>query len=124
MYDDEEFDFATRRNKRLAKKSEEAKKAKLLKERLEHRARTLAESIRQADYCRPPLTVEPIGTSVKVQNGRGGILNIGVLDDRKYSVHASDSLIVHNGSKDRMMDLVDLWSEDKFPNDDDPDSST
>jgi hypothetical protein len=60
-------------------------------------------------------TVQFDGMSVKLHNAKGDTLTINLLDDNQYSVQVSCSGVLYKGSKEKMMDLVVLWAEDKFP---------
>ena len=59
-----------------------------------------------------------------VHNAKGDTLTTNLLDDNQYSVQVSCSGVLYKGSKEKMMDLVDLWAEDKFPKDEDAEAIT
>src|SRR3954451_22803069 len=102
----DDFNFSERRSERLIKEVREAEENRIRQQKLGERALALAEAISKEFL--PPLHVEPDGTSIKVQDGKGNILYIGVLDGDKYSLRVSDNMAQHEVPKNEMMDLVDL----------------
>ena len=119
---EDDFDFALRRSERQIKEVREAQENRILEQKLRERAELLEAAI-TADV--PGIsTVQIDGMSVKLHNAKGYTLTINLLADNQYSVHASGSGVLHKGSKEKMMDLVDLWAEDNFPKDENAESIT
>jgi len=119
---EDDFDFALRRSERQIQEVREAQENRIREQKLRERAELLGAAI----TAQVPgiSTVQIDGMSVKLHNAKGYTLTINLLGDNQYSVHASGSGVLYKGSKEKMMDLVDLWAEDKFPKDEDAEAIT
>lgn len=110
-----DFDFAARREQRAQQEAEAKRKQRNLQETLEDAATNLEVSVRRSFPHH--IGIQRDGISVGIQDGRGGVLTVTMLEGGKYKAQSDyfppkfNYKLTADLSETELLDVIDAWTE-------------